>query len=157
MSKFSLPSLSIFPQSSLSISQSFNILSGGGVLYDSISQAYELRKNNFAFHKNRCYTTDMDIKKEDEKLKSKLSAVLPYLNERQRRILIAAEANALGYGGIARLARITGVSRPTIGRGQRELRDRIGVEDALKRARAKRSGRKKSRPRTQSIEAKVSN
>jgi len=90
----------------------------------------------------------MDIKKEDEKLKSKLSEVLPYLNERQRRILIAAEANALGYGGTARLARITGVSRPTICRGQKELRDKIGIEYASKRARAKRSGRKRSRAKT---------
>lgn len=54
-------------------------------------------------------------------LKRKLSAMLPLLNERQRRVFVAAEANALGRGGSALLARLTGMSRTTIRRGQREL------------------------------------
>jgi hypothetical protein len=54
-------------------------------------------------------------------LKKKLSAMLPLLNEKQRRALIAAEANAWGRGGSAWLARITGMSRTTIRRGRREL------------------------------------
>jgi hypothetical protein len=54
-------------------------------------------------------------------LKRKLSAMLPLLNERQRRVFVAAEANALGRGGSALLARLTGMSRTTIRRGRREL------------------------------------
>jgi transposase len=46
---------------------------------------------------------------------------LPYLNERQQRLLLAAEARSLGYGGVSQIARITGISRPTIYRGLREL------------------------------------
>jgi transposase len=54
-------------------------------------------------------------------LKKKLSVMLPLLNEKQRRALIASEANAWGRGGSALLARITGMSRTTIRRGRREL------------------------------------
>lgn len=55
------------------------------------------------------------------KLAEKLSAVLPYLNERQQRLLLAAEARSLGYGGVTQVSRASGVSRPTIYRGLREL------------------------------------
>ncbi len=55
------------------------------------------------------------------KLAEKLSAVLPYLNERQQRLLLAAEASSLGYGGVTQVSRASGVSRPTIYRGLREL------------------------------------
>lgn len=47
--------------------------------------------------------------------------MLPLLNEKQRRALVAAEANAWGRGGSALLARLTGMSRMTIRRGRREL------------------------------------
>jgi hypothetical protein len=39
---------------------------------------------------------------------------LPHLNEKQRRLLLATEARSLGRGGISRVARASGVSRPTI-------------------------------------------
>ncbi len=58
---------------------------------------------------------------EDVRLTEKLAALLPHLNERQRRMLLAAEARALGHGGIARVARAAGVSRPTIHKGLAEL------------------------------------
>lgn len=54
-------------------------------------------------------------------LKEKLNKVLPLLNERQRRILIATEAREWGWGGTATLSRITGVSHVTIRRGLLEL------------------------------------
>ena len=49
-------------------------------------------------------------KKLQSELKIKLSGVLPELNERQRRILLAAEAESIGYGGIKILSTISGVS-----------------------------------------------
>ncbi len=55
------------------------------------------------------------------KLAAKLSTVLPYLNERQQRLLLAVEARSLGYGGVTQVSRASGVSRPTIYRGLREL------------------------------------
>ena len=58
---------------------------------------------------------------EDERMHQRLTTVLPHLNERQRRLLLAAEAQPLGHGGIARVARAAGVSRPTIYRGLTDL------------------------------------
>jgi transposase len=58
---------------------------------------------------------------EDAVLVQKYATLLPQLDERQRRLLLAAEARALGRGGISRVARAAGVSRPTIQRGLVEL------------------------------------
>ncbi|MDD4975898.1 MAG: hypothetical protein PHY93_16190 [Bacteriovorax sp.] len=58
----------------------------------------------------------MDKKSKDE-LKIKLSGILPELNERQRRILLAAEAESVGYDGIKVLSEISGVVVSTIRRG----------------------------------------
>src|SRR6478672_9775416 len=58
---------------------------------------------------------------DDAVLAEKLAALLPRLNEQQRRFLLAAEARALGHGGVTRLARLSGVSRPTITKALHEL------------------------------------
>ena len=58
---------------------------------------------------------------DDAVLTEKLAAILPRLNEQQRRLLLAAEARALGRGGVTRLARVSGVSRPTITKALHEL------------------------------------
>jgi Rhodopirellula transposase DDE domain len=47
--------------------------------------------------------------------------VAPHLTEKQRRLLAGAAAKALGRGGGARMARLTGLSRPTVYAGVREL------------------------------------
>jgi hypothetical protein len=47
--------------------------------------------------------------------------VAPHLTEKQRRLLAGAAARALGRGGGARMARISGLSRPTVYAGVREL------------------------------------
>jgi hypothetical protein len=62
------------------------------------------------------------------------------LNERQRRLYLAVEARGLGHGGVARVARATGVSRPTIRQGLRELTDPIAASE---RVRQPGGGRKK--------------
>ena len=41
----------------------------------------------------------------------------PHLDERQRRLLLGAEARALGHGGIRLVARAAGVQPGTVGRG----------------------------------------
>jgi len=51
---------------------------------------------------------------EDALLSRKFADVLPHLNEKQRRLLLAAEARSLGHGGITRVARASGISRATI-------------------------------------------
>jgi transposase len=73
----------------------------------------------------------------------RLAGLLPRLNERDRRLALAAEARSWGYGGIAVVQRATGVSRPTISRGIRELE---AGEDSVPadRVRAEGAGRKKA-------------
>jgi hypothetical protein len=48
--------------------------------------------------------------------------VLGTLNEAQARVYVAQRAVALGRGGVSQLARLTGMSRPTIMKGVAELR-----------------------------------
>src|SRR6266550_317012 len=56
-----------------------------------------------------------------EPIRERFSAVAPFLDERGRRLVAAAEAFAVGYGGIAAVAMATGMAASTIGRGLREL------------------------------------
>jgi Rhodopirellula transposase DDE domain len=48
-------------------------------------------------------------------------ALLPHLNERQRRLAVAAEARLLGHGGVRAVARAAGVSETTVRKGVAEL------------------------------------
>ena len=54
-------------------------------------------------------------------LRSKHAAMVPVFTERSRRVWAATEARAQGYGGVAQVARATGISASTIRRGLREL------------------------------------
>lgn len=54
-------------------------------------------------------------------LQQKYEAIFPLLNERQRRVIAAADALVLGRGGVSQVARASGLSRTTIHRGQEEL------------------------------------
>src|ERR1700738_2492841 len=56
-----------------------------------------------------------------EPTRERFSAVAPFLDERGRRLVAAAEAFAAGYGGIAAVAIATGMAPSTIGRGLKEL------------------------------------
>jgi hypothetical protein len=55
------------------------------------------------------------------KLEKRNAAILPQLNERQRRLFAASEARAAGHGGIAAVSRVTRIAASTIGRGLKEL------------------------------------
>lgn len=52
---------------------------------------------------------------------SKWQILMPHLDERQRRLMAAAEAQVLGYGGIALVAQASGLSRTTIHKALAEL------------------------------------
>jgi hypothetical protein len=54
-------------------------------------------------------------------LHQQINLLLSRLDEQQRRWFAGLEATRLGYGGVQRLAEITGLDRHTIARGQREL------------------------------------
>ena len=56
-----------------------------------------------------------------EMLAAKFESILPHLDERQRRLLLGAEARALGRGGIRLVARAAGVREATVSLGAGEL------------------------------------
>jgi hypothetical protein len=74
-----------------------------------------------------------------EMLAAKFGAVFPHLDERQRRLVMGAEARVLGHGGIRLVARAAGVREGTVSLGVAELES--GAEP-LGRARREGGGRK---------------
>ena len=56
-------------------------------------------------------------------LQTRIEAVLPTLNEYQRRRYLSAEAKAIGYGGVSIVSRLSGASRQTLTDGIKELDD----------------------------------
>jgi DDE family transposase len=75
-----------------------------------------------------------------ELLAAKFEAIFPHLDERQRRLLMGAEARVLGHGGIRVVARAAGVREATVSLGASELE--AGAEP-LGRARKPGGGRKR--------------
>ena len=57
-------------------------------------------------------------------VKQKFALIWPHLDERARRMMAANEARQLGHGGVSKISRACGLSRVTITKGMRELRDR---------------------------------
>jgi hypothetical protein len=56
-----------------------------------------------------------------ELLAAKFEAIFPHLDERQRRLLMGAEARVLGHGGIRVVTRAAGVREATVSLGAGEL------------------------------------
>lgn len=79
----------------------------------------------------------------DGEIKRRFERLAPMLDERTLRLFAAAEAEAIGYGGVSRLSRITGLARSTIVRGQQEMARPSGV--ATGRVRRPGAGRKRTR------------
>ncbi len=76
-----------------------------------------------------------------EMLAAKFGTIFPHLDERQRRLLMGAEARALGHGGIRLVAGAAGVREATVSPGAGELE--AGAEP-LGRARRPGGGRKRA-------------
>jgi Rhodopirellula transposase DDE domain len=60
-------------------------------------------------------------------IRDRFTALSPHLNERERRLFVATEAAAAGYGGIAAVSAATGIAVSTIGRGLKDLAEADGV------------------------------
>ena len=75
-------------------------------------------------------------------LRAKYGALVPVFTERSRRVWAAAEAQAIGYGGIALVARATGIAESTIQRGLRDLQVRRPLPPS--RSRLAGGGRKRA-------------
>ncbi|WP_375373525.1 ISAzo13 family transposase [Micromonospora sp. ATA51] len=83
----------------------------------------------------------MAVKVETEQmLAAKFEGIFPHLDERQRRLLMGAEARALGHGGIRAVARAAGVAENTVSRGVSDL---DAGEEPLGRTRRPGGGRKR--------------
>jgi len=76
-----------------------------------------------------------------EMLAAKFAALLPHLDERQRRLALGAEARSVGHGGIRLVARAAGVREATVSLGVSELE--AGAEP-LGRVRRPGGGRKRA-------------
>jgi len=57
-----------------------------------------------------------------EKIQEKLRKISPILNEKQRRIVFAAEAEQIGRGGKSKISALTGMSRSTLNAGLADLK-----------------------------------
>jgi hypothetical protein len=77
---------------------------------------------------------------DEQVLGAKFDAVLPHLDERQRRLVLGAEARSLGHGGVSLVARAAGVSRATVTSGVEDLD--CGLDPEPGRARRPGGGRK---------------
>lgn len=75
-------------------------------------------------------------------VRTKYRALRATFTERSRRVWAATEAQAIGYGGIALVARATGLAESTIQRGLREVRARAPL--APTRSRRAGGGRKRA-------------
>ena len=74
---------------------------------------------------------------------NRILSMLPFLSEKQRRLYLATEAEAIGYGGISKVSRVSGVSRVTITQGIKELKKQTSVTLDVERSRKEGGGRKK--------------
>lgn len=75
-------------------------------------------------------------------IKRRIETVLPILDERQRRIYLAAEAQGIGWGGKTKIALLSSVTRRTIAKGSNES-VKIEAGTSNNRIRKKGGGRKK--------------
>lgn len=70
---------------------------------------------------------------DEEVLARKFELLLPHLDERQRRLWLAVEADSLGRGGMTAVCRAARVSAPTVRKGLRELGEGIEVTGRVRR------------------------
>jgi hypothetical protein len=67
-------------------------------------------------------------------IRSRYEAMRCRLDERERRLFVAAEARTAGYGGVSAVARATGIARSTIDRGLKDLQGFDFVQRKIRRA-----------------------
>jgi transposase len=89
----------------------------------------------------------MELSSTDKIIQQRIIGMLPLLNERQRRIYLGFEARSLGWGGVSKIHRLSGVHRETISLGIKEagcesIQEPVQAS-AKSRIRKKGGGRKK--------------
>ena len=89
-------------------------------------------------------------------LKRKYEEVLPILNEKQTRLILAAEAKSMGRGGLSKVSALSGVSRVTLNIGIKELAAAASEKTVQNvRVRKQGGGRKKETDKNSEIEKVV--
>ncbi len=73
---------------------------------------------------------------DEDSLRERKAALVPHLDERQRRLWAAAEVKAAGRGGIAAVARLTRIAASTTARGLKEFE----APETLPQGRVRRPG-----------------
>ena len=71
---------------------------------------------------------------DEETIRRQYEMLRPALDERARRLFAASHVQILGRGGIAAVARATGIAPSTIGRGLKELDQGVAADQRLRRA-----------------------
>ena len=77
-----------------------------------------------------------------EGLRTRYARMVPFLDERGRRLFVAGEALSLGHGGVTAAAAVTGMARSTINRGMADLK--AGCDDLGGAVRRPGGGRKRA-------------
>src|SRR5262245_52513150 len=107
---------------------------------DSAGGKFDLPRLGLALSVNKClYSRSASgtvLRDAGGHLRAKYAALVPVLTERSRRVWAATEARAIGYGGIAAVARATGIAESTIQRGLYDL----DARESLPAARNRRPG-----------------
>ncbi len=75
-----------------------------------------------------------------ERTRDRFGLLSVFLDERLRRLVAAAESVALGYGGVSKVSRATGVSRRAITEGVKELQSPPPRVRAVRGSRVRREG-----------------
>jgi hypothetical protein len=78
---------------------------------------------------------------QEQVIKAKYEALKPELDERGRRLWAATEALSLGHGGVATVARATGLAASTVRLGKQELTSPSQSTDSPRRVRQHGAGR----------------
>ena len=81
---------------------------------------------------------------DERTIRRRFRLIAAHLDERMRRLVAAAEAAAMGFGGVSIVARATGVSRRAIRIGATELRQKPRAVGGAGRVRRPGGGRKKA-------------
>src|SRR6266498_5113990 len=79
-----------------------------------------------------------------ESYRKRYNKILPLLNEKEQRIVLGSDAEVFGYGGVSLVSELSGVSRPTIIEGKKQIKQGPLYSLPGHRIRKTGGGRKKS-------------
>lgn len=88
----------------------------------------------------------------DNLIRKKYKKILPYLNEKQIRIVLAADAESMGRGGLSKVSKLSGISRVTLNIGIKELASSsVRAVESRARVRKEGGGRKKETEKNKNL------